>query len=248
MAMVIGARKLYAGYHGSQSVLENEMHDFNATVSSAPAKYRRAMVTDDVSRVRGRGRATLAGRQELKYFDTSLVDVPNTVSLINTLNPVPRGTTLTNRIGRKIYIRSLHVFYTITLQSTAVLADMANEVRILIVVDKQTNGAAAVIADVLETATTRSFHNLDHSSRFDYIWDKRFALTTVASGGTNSHESTQCGKIFKKFKRPIVVEFEEPGTGVLSTITTHNLLCFLVSTRGNAEVDIKFRIRYTDGY
>ncbi len=238
---------MFATY-GHNQLLENVLHDFNGTVSNVPAKHRRMATNDIVFTTRRGRRQALAGRQEMKFFDTSLVAVPNTVSLLASLNPIPRGTSLSERIGRKIYIRSLEIFYTFVLQTTPTISEMSNEVRVLVLVDKQTNGSSPAILDVLETASVRSFHNLDHSSRFVYVWDKRFAMTTIAGGGTHSFESNDCGRVNKRFRKSIVVEFEEPGTGILSTITTHNLLCFVVTDRTNTQVDLKFRIRYTDGY
>lgn len=235
-------------YPTGQTWLEEHLRDYNATVSSRPAKGVTRVYQTNVTFGRRRKRGALAGRQERKYFDTNLVGTLASTLLIPSLNPVPQGTTLTDRVGRKIYIQSLQCTYSFVLATTPTLSEMVDEVRVLIVVDKQSNGGSPDITDLLESEGTRKFHNLDHSSRFSFIYDKRFSLNTIAGGGTHNFESNINGRLFKKFRKPIVIEFESPGTGDLSTITASNVLCFVLADNGaKVEIDFAFRIRFTDG-
>lgn len=226
-----------------------ELPDWNGTVSSRTGKGY-SNVTD-LNLVEGRRRPALAGKQELKYFDVdSAGSFGPSILYTNTLNPIPRGVSQSTRIGRKIAIWSIEMRWTAIVLSSPTSPKTAQDIRLLIVVDNQTNGGTVDILDLLDTQSPLSFRNLDHATRFTIILDRRVSVNTIAGGGANTFESNFSGKIMKRFAKAIVCEFEDPGTGVLATITTRNIFFMAVTgdeNPGNALLDVKFRIRYTDG-
>ena len=76
----------------------------------------------------------------------------------------------------------------------------ADEVRVILYLDKQTNGAAAGITDILESDDFQSFNNLANKSRFRTLMDRTYDYNTPSaagdgtandSSGFNLHDSPQ---------------------------------------------------------
>ena len=57
----------------------------------------------------------------------------------------------------------------------------SNLVRIIVYLDRQCNGAAAGVTDLLESASYLSFRNLANQSRFKFLYDKTIPINVVAS-------------------------------------------------------------------
>jgi len=187
------------------------------------------------------------GREELKVIDTTLTttNVPNTASIF-LLNGVAQGTDYTNRIGRKIILKSL------LLRSTCVPNTSSNTpagdvIRFLIVYDCQTNSATPVIGDILQNSSINDPMNLNNRDRFKVVADKyvtlnacQYAAGTLTAG---SPRTTQV-KIFKKMNLEMIFS----GTGATSgSIGTGGL--FLVLIAGfNAQSTALWtsRVRFVD--
>jgi len=82
------------------------------------------------------------------------------------LNGCAAGTGATNRVGRKITMKS-HQMRSFSTNNSA----NGGNVRILIVYDKQSNGAAPVITDVLGADLVTAPMNLSNADRFVVIHD-----------------------------------------------------------------------------
>lgn len=157
------------------------------------------------------------GGKENKFVDVTngTGDTPANQKIVNTsssttiilLNGLKLGTAAFNRIGNKISMKSL--YWSLNYGLKGVDADPGTDtenytvpVRAMIVYDKQANGAAPVIGDLLSAFTgvdnstarpidTNSPNNLNNRERFIVVMDKRFILST---GGAS-------GRHIKKFKR-----------------------------------------------
>lgn len=138
------------------------------------------------------------------------------------------GTTAYSRVGRKV---SLYKISMRGLISTTVLQDQADivsspAVRVIIYIDKQTNGLQAQGEDVMalwqpSTAGTDtiesafcSFQNPANFGRFQVLRDIIYRPRIVTSGtdgtGTTSQNVSQIPfKITIKFKKPLVIKFNE---------------------------------------
>ena len=123
---------------------------------------------------------------ELKNIDNNFVVAlsPNngssgSWSLPILLNLVNVGPDPTQRIGRKVNLKSLLLRCTIT----ALVANAPAQLRVLVVYDNQTNGAAPVQSDILQFPTfTESPMKLGTAERFKVIMDYMINL----EGGTQS--------------------------------------------------------------
>ena len=110
-------------------------------------------------------------------------------------------------------------------------------VRIVLVLDKQANGALATPSDVFETtaaATTDifAFQNMDNVDRFKIIKDKKITLDPVGFGivGTSSAICTKNFKISHKCNTEIVYS---STTGALTEVRSNNYILF-ISSNSNA--------------
>lgn len=126
---------------------------------------------------------------EYKFLDTSVTtDVVDTAT-ITLLNGMARGDTASTREGRKLKIKSCYIRSLITQHNSQNDDDI---VRTMIVYDKQSNGAAPAITDILTASTVEAFNNLDNRERFVVLMDK---VSRLASQGS----TVDCMSFFKKY-------------------------------------------------
>lgn len=139
-------------------------------------------------------------KQELKAFDVALTNTAVTAAgaYINSLNVPINGAELYQRVGRKIYMKSIHIrgYLTPNAASAAI-----QPIRILLFYDSQPNGAAPVavanlIADsnVAGATTIYSEINLGNRQRFKILRDTQFLMpeTTAAGSITNNSLPDAC--------------------------------------------------------
>lgn len=98
---------------------------------------------------------------------------------------IPQGTTDNTRIGNKILLKNIRIKGSLSVVSNNQTGD---RVRVILYKDMQTNGAAAAVTDLLETATVDSFLRMDNVERFKVIKDKYVDLnppngTALATSG-----------------------------------------------------------------
>lgn len=144
----------------------------------------------------GRGRGLPAAlrfnKPEVKSVDLVGAPISKTVSTtatFNLMNGVQEGSSFYNRVGRKIMMRSLHLVGNITSSGNA--AGVAEYLRLMVVYDRQPNGAAPAIADVLldydnaGTTTTTSYSalNMNNADRFQVLADIRIDIPVNAAAG-----------------------------------------------------------------
>lgn len=172
---------------------------------------------------------------EWKSQSGSLSSAITSTATVTLLNGIAQGTDYNQRAGRKATFRSVMV------RGFLENADANNnQVRILLVADKQCNGAAPTVADIITSSNpTNGFKNLDNSSRFKVLGDLRVALNINASGSVRQ---------FKIYRR-IYVNTRYDGTGsAVTDITTNSIYLLMVSTDATGGVlhMTDWRIRYTD--
>lgn len=191
------------------------------------------------------GRAPFS-RAELKNIDTAN-PIPGFIfgsggfaaSSPILLNGVATGSSATNRIGRRIVMKSLLIRYNVTLASTTT---NSTPLRIVIVYDKQANTTAPSATDVFQTTAFSSPMNLANSRRFRVLYDKMHSCI-----GDQGPESV-AGEKYIKLNLP--VEFNTGSAGTIGDITSGSVYCFSASdgTLGVASPSTQgyCRIRFTD--
>ncbi len=112
----------------------------------------------------------------LDIFATNAVanDTPSVRQLSNSI----QGDTNASRNGNQIKLKSLYLQGSMQFNSSAT----ASSFRILLVQDKQTNGAQYNTTDILQDITTQdnivSPYNTDGKYRFRVLYDKKFTLSS----------------------------------------------------------------------
>jgi len=130
--------------------------------------------------------------------------VADTTGTITALNLVATGTDFTNRIGRKILMRSIYIRYRVNNFDNS---SVNNCSRVILVSDMQTNGALPAITDVLDTIHAESQVNLNNRDRFRIIWDKIHAIgqfDTTATQAIAGSPTIHVGKsrhVFNKHRK-----------------------------------------------
>lgn len=174
---------------------------------------------------------------EVKRRDEVLTLSPalSTGAQFQIVNPVPNGNLDFQRIGNTITCLSLQLKASIT------FPDSTNRVRLLIIQDKQCNGAVPVQADFLTFPLNgiNSFINPDSRARFKIHHDK------VYSGGAQGTVATAVN-IYKKINCKTLYN---NSTDIVSAITTNALYIVLLSDSSitpHPVLEGACRLRYTD--
>lgn len=191
------------------------------------------------------------GGMEKKFVDTALADgtMAATMTFYN-LCVVAQGDTESQRVGRKIMIRSLDIRGNLTLLGATDVTNTSCQVRMRIVVDTQTNGAQFAATDLLETDAINSFANLANRKRFIVLKDKTFNLSAGGAAATGAayafSEVLRDIKVHKRLEVPI--EYDNSATtGAITTVRSDSLwVVFQTSTAEIVALSATARIRYSD--
>ena len=181
---------------------------------------------------------------------------PTGTLLDDSLNHVAQDATETGRIGRKIIVSSLSMRGNIAFGSTATIGDMDQYIRIIVFVDKQANGAAATMADVVSTAgvvDVDAFRNLSNIGRFQILYDRTKRMWVDAVGQTAAGTFTSVPQSYpwafhKRVNIPI--EFDSSAaTGAITTITSNNIGVMTICSAAAVAPSVGYtaRIRFRDG-
>lgn len=197
-------------------------------------------------------------RVEHKFLDGTSGPITALVAgafMHTTLNFVAQGTTQSQRVGRKITVKSLEVRGDIKLPDTGSLLFMDNRVRLIFFIDKQTNGAAATLDEIINlsgTVTINSFRDLANQQRFRIIYDQWFDLPVRAvlqdSAATGDSVPIELGFKFKKALNLPIMFDDGVSTGAISSQRSNNIGSFCIASQSVIApiVSYTFRIRFTD--
>lgn len=166
---------------------------------------------------------------------------------------IGEGNGESDRLGRKITLRTLHIRGELSLKPTVPESpDGAVVIRMIIYQDRQTNGTAATPLEILQnvgpgTLRYYRYRNLSNKSRFNILADVTRSMnstfaTTAGPGALSKHLA-----INKTLNMPIQYS-EESTTGSLSTIRSNNIGILFLKSVGSAAISFygTARVRYTD--
>ena len=196
----------------------------------------------------GNYRRYTPGKGELKFLDTNLSAspvastgsfIPNTGSFL----AIAQGTGESQRIGRKATIKYIGVRYRLYLENSNSAVATHDTCRVILYWDKQCNGTAASVTDILETANYQSFNNLANKERFRVLSDKSHTLVSRSANSTTWGEDAASAQIHLKVTIPI--EYSST-TGAIGEIRSNNLCFLCLSEGGHVEFEGKLRVRFDD--
>lgn len=169
------------------------------------------------------------------------------------ISAVAQGDGESERDGRIYRITSVHVQGDIVLDvaesSTAPIQDVI--ARVIVVLDKQTNSAqmtGPLVMDAGGTADWHAFRNLQNTSRFQVLYDKKMIIpVNETNEGSINLFATGSGRRFfkfnKRFKTPIKV-ICDGTTAVVGSITDNSIHVIAVASSGLANINYQSRVRF----
>lgn len=184
--------------------------------------------------------------------ETGFVDVASatygldTTGSVTLLNTVAQGASVSQRVGKKIMLKSLQARGVMQNNATALL----NDVAFLIVYDKRPTGALPSVTDILVSASAQAFNNDANSGRFNIL--KRCDSNLVGNGtaaGNLTESTLRDADFFLDLKGRATV-YKAAGTGAIADIEEGAL--YLVTVGGNAagtsaaSLVVAFRTRFLD--
>lgn len=184
---------------------------------------------------------------ELKNIDvvTGETEV-TTTGAFYLLNGCVQGAAATNRIGRKINMKSLQVHGQLKTDSTTTFDRM----KVAIIYDRQANAANPTAALVFTADTPFSMQNLDNSDRFVIL--KRFDCDMVGTAAATTAPTDKSIYTIDFFipLNELVTKFDTSNAGDITDITSGSLFLYAVGMNptGTAAGSITFtsRVRFHD--
>lgn len=216
-------------------------------------RQKRSPVVPGVTRQVGAYVRSMPGKPQIKYLDTATngTAISTTGTIVNSLIQIPIGTTDVTRIGNKVDIVSWGVHFTFSCDNQVAATPgpiINNNVRLILYVDHQANGAAATPTDILTTASLSSYRNMDQVERFKVLFDRYYCFVPQCAywDGTNGQINTGSSKWFKAlFKMNLPVHFSG-STGAMTEIKSNNLGMLLISDVSSMNYSMQHRVKYRD--
>jgi len=235
-----------------------------SAMSSAPQGYNKAsrmvggrlLTYRPAAPVYGSSRWNAAqrglNRRGVASQETGFVDVAatsynlDTTGSIALLNTVAQGASVSQRVGKKIQLKSLQFRGSVANSSTAVTNDCA----MMIVYDKRPTGSLPAITDILVTANSSAFLNDANSGRFTILKRLDFLLvgnpTAVANYQPNMAATLDSWLSLKGL--PTI--YKAAGTGAIGDIEQGALYLVTVGSTAAgtaaATLGAAFRLRFID--
>ncbi len=191
--------------------------------------------------------------EELKFLDTSIADVLVSAggTFTGSLAIIAAGTDESTRIGREIRIKK--IFLRLRMELPAKI-DQANApegdiVRVILHIDKQTNGTQGGLTSLLENTDYQSFRNLNNGKRYRILSDTTHYMnsTQMTQDGTNTSSH---GEMVMELPHVNLTGLDIPidyasTSGALTQNTENSLNILLISHNGVAAIFGECRIRFT---
>ncbi len=191
---------------------------------------------------------------ELKFKDTTVTEglINETGTLQTGPLTIAEGTDDDQRVGRKIVLTKLQWRYTLTILQTTDGQKSNDTIRVMVLLDKQCNGANPTIAGasgIVVADTFDAYMQLANSGRFTVLMNRWHNMNcTAAVGDGTTNEYGQNSRFFQWHKEVnIPIEYDTSvTTGAIASIRSNVIQLILWSENGACNMVSKFRVRYTD--
>jgi len=183
----------------------------------------------------------ILAKTEWKSVDVAVSDDCDSTGAVLLVNGIARGDDIGERNGRQIVMKS----FEIRAQDWATIGTgLAQSHRIMLVYDKQANGAALTVAMVLLTASITSPRNLENRQRFVVLMDKVVNLAEDGAGGLSS----VMWQAYKRLNLPVT--FNSGDAGTVADIITGSLYLLYIGDKAAGAIagtlSTRMRLRYED--
>ncbi len=191
-------------------------------------------------------------RPEKKFLDTTITDAAiSTTMTITNLTVIPEGNGESERIGRKVTIKNVHVKGIVVLNDQTSASLTTSQVIMMLVQDTQTNGAQFTATDLLDTDNFHSFRNLANSGRFKVLYKKTLNMKSPGGSGRGTTDTLAFSEDIRQINVNktcnIEMEYDNSATtGAIATVRSNNLYWVTQSSAGVTQSVGTARIRYAD--
>lgn len=177
-------------------------------------------------------------KKNVDKFDATQIVAAQTTAVVTLLNGIDDGVTSSTRVGRRVNLASLTYRF---MSSLAATSAGASPIRLLIVYDRQPNGATPAITDIVVVDTITTVMNLANSKRFKVLVDEYADLGTSGPGSFTIEG-------YRKLN--LDMEFNDNSTATITSIQSGAVFA-IVWQNGNiitaAPTNALYtRIRFTD--
>lgn len=196
------------------------------------------------------GRQRRPGAGMIVAKESGFVDVATAVYALNTtgsvtlLNTIAQGSTTSQRVGKKVMLKSVQIRGNVTSDSTTTVAPWA----FMIVYDRRPQGGAVpAVTDILTAATATAMNNDSNSNRFSILHRQEGIAAGVGSTPVSGLEASNVSA-FVKMNRLYVAKggtagtIDEIDTGALYLVTVGSI----AAGTADANLTASFRTRFVD--
>jgi len=183
---------------------------------------------------------------EQKFFDTAIsATIDTTGENVSSLVLIPQGVTESTRIGREVLITRIQLLGHLIWRTDMTDAQYSQaKIRILLVLDKQANGASAGWTTLFSSDSANAFKNPANQERFEILQD--WILLPEFGSGSTAHTSPAIQMEYDE-ECEIVVQWNG-ADGAITELQSNNLLVMAKSNDGD---DIhtwvaNWRVNYSD--
>lgn len=190
-----------------------------------------------------------AARPEKKFLDVDIANasVSATLEMLPDIVTVAAGTGESQRVGRKIVVTDIYIRGCPVFNESNVHTVGGDCFRLIVVLDKQCNGAEATALTLLQTNAPESYRNVENFARYDFLVDKYFSVNCTAGAydGTVAEFADHRGAMYRKHIRcQIPIEFSST-TGAITERATNNISIWMISQQAaSGFTPAVCRIRY----
>lgn len=202
--------------------------------------------------------ATFGRKTELKNFDytTNTLTIASAVSTYNTanvINLIAQGQTPLQYIGRELLMKKLSFRYIFNPNTTnlSVATNGSFIARLILVYDKDPNGSAPLITEILTTDDFGSYRNLDSSDRYAVLYDQVRQINPDGGGAVGGAVRGALGYWTDNIKLNHIMKFQG-ATAAITSIVKGAIYAFIAQNGdGNfaglvTQGQWWSRIRFTD--
>jgi len=193
---------------------------------------------------RGLNRRGVAS-QETGFVDLAEASYPcDTTGTITLLATIPQGASVSQRVGKKVMLKSIQARGYVQNNSAASF----NDIAILVVYDKRPTGSLPAITDILTSASSAAMNNDANSGRFRIL--KRMDFALCGAQATSNGDGQASSADFYLSLKGLPSVFKAAGTGAIGDIEQGAL--YLITVGMNAAGTTAavsrfvFRTRYID--
>ncbi len=189
---------------------------------------------------------------ESKFLNTVIASTAvgtNGTYLSDNLCLVPEGVKESQRIGRKITVTSVHIKGTLLLVSTTDVSETSDHCRIIVGINKQTNGIQAPLIDLVSPATAGIFshRNVSNMHKFRILSDKMFTINSTCGAGDATVEFGEVRRYYHQFhKISVPIEYDDSvTTGAIASQDSKSIFICGWTASTHILFSGTVRIRYT---